>query len=173
MDKQQQIAKFERSWELFVKAFQGKLISQSAKQRLTPQLAQHFLTSTLTDWHSEYEIQGQWLCSLTSENPDLGKRISDVLYTVTVAPVAPAKGMPLAAKAGITAAAAAGAFGVAYVCGGGPIIRAIATIATAAVTYPITEKVSESRIKDASRKLIPAYVDQLQPFHDAILELLQ
>lgn len=165
---------FEKHWEKFITRLKGKMIKQSEKQKLTYPMVKLLLSDTVLDWGSEYDEIGRWLMDYSKRNPEQGGRIRNVLMDdMNFTEIAQQKDYSEVINYAVPLAGAIAGFGVSSLWHAGTVVKAVSTLAPAAILYPSTKALGTA-FKDNSRNaMINGYMEQLGKYKMNVLSILE
>ena len=164
---------FEKYWADFQNKLKGKLLRQFEKQECNFKLAELILSESSLGLYSEYDACGRWLKKYSAESPDKGELIRQILLEdMHFTEITSHRGYNEALNYVIPVVGAAAGFGIASVAAADAVVKAVSTIAPAAVLYFSTKAVGDS-MKDASkRNMIDEYISQLEKYKLSVLNIL-
>ena len=165
--------KFESLWSDFVALVKGKLITTSAKQKLTTPLANLILADAASSWGSEYELNGKWLSKLKETDPQKAELVQQVLLNDLKFTEIETKGaLPDYYNYVIPAVGACAGLALSMSLGCSKIVQAIATLVPAALLYPAVTNYRSQAIASNTEKDIAGYLQQLDKYKNSVISIL-
>lgn len=167
------ISDFENVWKKFMIRLKGELMEQTKNAPLTFSVADITLSNAATAWSISYDECGRWLMTYSQTEPEKGALISDILTKdMRFTEIAPAKGVPAAAKIAIPAAGAVAGFCISHFLGAGVLVQAISTVAPAALLYPATVSFSSTAESNSKAALLNDYLVQLDKYKTSVISVI-
>ena len=164
---------FEKQWEKFLTSLKGKILKESAKQQLTCPLLNLLLRDARLCWESDYDENGRWLNNYKAENPEKGELIYNILLEDMIfTEIKSAKGNSEIMNYAIPIAGAVAGFGISSLLHANAIIKAVSTIAPAALLYATTKSVDTNKKDNSAKQLVDAYIAQLDKFKVSIISII-
>lgn len=164
---------FEKQWEKFLTSLKGKILKESSKQQLTYPLLNLLLRDARLCWESDYDENGRWLKKYKEENPEKGELIYNILLEDMVfTEIKPAKGNSEIMNYALPVVGAVAGFGISSLLHANAIIKAVSTIAPAALLYTTTKSVGTNKKDNSTKQLIDAYIAQLDKFKVSIISII-
>lgn len=168
-----QTENFERLWENFISKIKGKLINASMQKKLTFSYVKLILDNEIYAWDSDYDEEGRWLRQYTDENPRCGQLIKEILFNdmsfTEIEPPKKADGL----KYAVPIVGAAAGLGIASIFNANLIVKAISTVAPAAILFPTTKTVLSYFSDSNSQAMIDSYISQLDKYKNSIISIIE
>lgn len=164
---------FESLWTDFATLVKGKLISTSAKQKLSTPLANLILSNVASSWDSDYEIRGKWLNSLKVIDPKRSELIGEVLLNDMHFDEIETKGeIPSYYNYIIPAAGACVGIAISMYLDCSKFIQTISTIVPAVLLYPAISTFRKRANETRNEELVEVYIAQLEKYKNSIIAIL-
>lgn len=166
---------FEKNWTAFITRLKGQIISRSQKHEMGYQQLRLLLSDAALSWVSGEEACGRWLMTYSRSNPAKGESIRDILtkdMQFTELPP-PKKAYNETLNYVIPVAGAAAGFGISSMFKATTLIKAISTIAPAAVLYPSAKSLGDNLNKNSKSLQLEEYIDQLEKYKLSVISVLE
>lgn len=164
---------FERLWDNFIVKLKGKLLNVSMQKELTFSYVKLILDNEIYAWDSDYDEEGRWLKQYMNENPREGQLIKEILLDdMSFTEIEPPKKADSLTYIVPVVGAAAG-LGLSSIFNANLIVKAISTVAPAAILFPTTKTVLNYFSSYNSQTLIDNYIGQLDKYKNSIISIIQ
>ena len=168
------LEKFEHCWENFLTRVRGELMITAKTQKLSAAVAKFTLSAETDFWESEIQEGGRWLANYEKENPEKAAVIRDILLKdMTFTDEDTPKNGAEALKVALPIGAAAAGLTVSRLSGANNVVQVAATVIPAAASVPLAKSMAGNLKSDAQKKLIQAYLDQLDKYHKGVESCLK
>ncbi len=167
-------SEFNQCWERFRLNVKAKLMEHSEDSRLKLSIANLALKDAGTGWLDEFDILGSWLKGLKKAQPAKAEKIERIIrYELSFQEAERDKGLADIASYAVPIGGALAGAGISVLKRANFFVTAASIILPAAVLTPVMKKVKQNQEQEIDKKLIGKYMEQLNPFKEKILELLQ
>lgn len=168
---------FIKNWDEFVVEVRGALVNHAEKQRLTYSVASKILSDMLFEWRSDANVISKWLDDLKLSDYEKSVKVSDILFksvsfeNIDVEVNKTANYLPYAP------------FVISFVALGITwnlnltfilklLVYPLALFLPPVLLSKFVKNIQEDFYIKAARNSIPAYINQLDKYKEAILAVL-
>ena len=167
-------ADFERNWTKFITRLKGQIITKSEKQELTYPLLKLLLSDAALSWDAKDEENGRWLMNYAASEPVKGQTIRGILTEdMQFTELQPKKVYSESLNYVVPVAGAAVGLGISSLLGANTLVKAISTIAPAAVLYPSAKAIGDNLNKKGRSLLLEEYIAQLEKYRISVISVIE
>ncbi|MCH5185007.1 MAG: hypothetical protein J1F64_02665 [Oscillospiraceae bacterium] len=165
---------FLKNWDKFISRLKGEIMMQANKGVFTFSYINLILADCTGFWDSSHSEGGRWLIELEKAFPDKAELVRTILLN----------DMRFSEESGniqknnilryaVPIGSAVVGFSLSNMMGASKIVKAICTIAPAAVTVPITNNILSGMDDSRTKSIINRYISQLEKYRISIESILE